>query len=94
MSTPCEPDYFERLKAQKQAAFKVKDDRVTKIFKDRLTKLKTARPLPRYLNRALESADLGRIEACIDKAMGEGWTEEEIHLALDIMKAHVKNIVG
>jgi hypothetical protein len=86
-------DYFERLKEQKQASFKIASDRLKSRMRQRHTELQTAKPLPRYLLRALESADLGRIEACIDKAMGEGWTEEEMTLSLDVIKAHVKSIV-
>lgn len=86
-------DYFETLKQQKMDAFKVADDQLKARIRKRADELQKSRPLPRYLLRALESADLDRIEACIDKAMGEGWTEEEIHLTLDVMKAHIKNIV-
>jgi hypothetical protein len=86
-------DYFERLKQQKVDGFKIADQRLKDRVRQRATELQTAKPLPRYLLRALESADLGRIEACIDKAMGEGWTEEEMTLSLDVIKAHVKNIV-
>jgi hypothetical protein len=86
-------DYLDRLKQQKIDAFKVADARLKARIRHRADELQTAKPLPRYLLRALESADLGRIEACIDKAMGEGWTEEEMTLSLDVIKAHVKNIV-
>ena len=94
MSNPCQPDYFERLKEQKKATFDIKEKRIKDRVRSRATEFETAKPLPRYLLRALESADLGRIEACIDKAMGEGWTEADIHLALDILKAQVKKIIA
>lgn len=41
--------------------------------------------LPRYLIRALESGDAGRVEACIDKALSEGWTEERLDKAIDVL---------
>jgi len=88
-----ETDYFETLKAQKVDVFKEANKKMRAKVRERANELSTAKPLPRYLLRALESGDLGRVEACIDKAMGEGWTADEIHLALDLMKAHVKNLV-
>ena len=88
-----QPDYFETLKQQKVEAFKVADKRLKEKIRQRADELTASKPLPRYLLRALESGDLGRVEACIDKAMGEGWTSDEIHTTLDKMKAHVENLV-
>jgi hypothetical protein len=86
-------DYFERLKQQKVDGFKAADVRLKARIRERADDLTAAKPLPRYLLRALESGDLGRVEACIDKAMGEGWTSEEIDITLDKMKAHVNNLM-
>ena len=88
-----EADYFEKLKAQKVEVFKARNVAVKAKVRERANEFSMAKPLPRYLLRALESGDLGRVEACIDKAMGEGWTAEEMEITLDKMKAHVKNLV-
>jgi hypothetical protein len=88
-----QPDYFETLKKQKVDVFKEADKRLKARIRQRADDLTAAKPLPRYLLRALESGDLGRVEACIDKAMGEGWTADEISLTLDKMNAHVKNLM-
>ncbi len=85
-------DYFESLKQQKVDTFKAADRKLKAAIRARADDLTAAKPLPRYLLRALESGDLGRVEACIDKAMGEGWTSDEIHTTLDKMNAHVKNL--
>ena len=82
MSQP-ETDYFELLKKQKQDAFDLDTQRTKRLVRRRLEKLKPGRDLPRYLLRALESGDAGRVEACIDKAMGEGWNEEALSKAVD-----------
>jgi hypothetical protein len=93
MSNSEQPDYFDRLKQQKVDVFKAADARLKARVRERADDLTAAKPLPRYLLRALESGDLGRVEACIDKAMGEGWTAEEINITLDKMKAHVNNLM-
>lgn len=85
-------DYFETLKQQKIENFKMLDTRLKSRIRQRADEFTAAKPLPRYLLRALESGDLGRVEACIDKAMGDGWTAEEIETTLDKMKAHIKNL--
>ncbi len=88
-----EPDYFETQKRQKLELFDLETAKAKRVIRKRIEELKPARPLPRYLTRALESGDLGRVEACIDKAMGEGWTPDDIHAALDELKKIVKEIV-
>ena len=87
-------DYFEALNQQKVDVFNEANKKLRAKVRQRANELSAAKPLPRYLLRALESGDLGRVEACIDKAMGEGWTADEIHITLDKMNAHVKNITG
>ncbi len=86
-------DYFETLKQQKVDVFQEANKRLKAKVRERANELSAAKPLPRYLLRALESGDLGRVEACIDKAMGEGWTADEIHTTLDKMNAQVKNLM-
>lgn len=86
-------DYFDTLKKQKVDAFKVADKRLKARVRERADELQAAKPLPRYLLRALESGDEGRVEACIDKAMGEGWTEAELRVSVDLMIASAKNAV-
>ncbi len=81
-----ETDYFEQLKKQKQDVFDLDTQKTKRLVKRRLEKLKTRRDLPRYLLRALESGDQGRVEACIDKALGEGWTQEGLSKAIDQIK--------
>jgi hypothetical protein len=86
-------DYFDKLKQQKVDVFKAADARLKARIRHRADELQGSKPLPRYLLRAFESGDLGRVEACIDKAMGEGWTADEIDITLDKMKAHTKNLM-
>ena len=78
-----ETDYFEQMKKQKRDAFAMDTAKVKRLIRGRLDKLKLSRDLPRYLLRALESGDAGRVEACIDKAMGEGWNEKDLSRAVD-----------
>ena len=51
-------DYFETLKQQKVDAFKVADKQLKAKIRERADDLTAAKPLPRYLLRALESGDL------------------------------------
>ncbi len=85
-------DYFDKLKQQKVDVFQRANQRLKARVRERANELTAAKPLPRYLLRALESGDVGRVEACIDKAMGEGWTADEINTTLDKMNASVKNL--
>lgn len=39
--------------------------------------------LPRELVRALESGDVDRVEACINKALDDGWTEDELEKKIE-----------
>ncbi len=87
-------DYFETLKQQADAFSAKADQRLKAGIRKRAEQLRDHRPLPRYLLRALESGQLGRVEACLDKAMGEGWTEEQLENSLDTMNAETKRIVS
>jgi hypothetical protein len=83
-------DYQEKLREQQVRAFQMESLKLRKLAKARLEKLKPSRTMPRYLRRALYSGDIGRIEACIDKALAEGFTSEELEKQVDQLVAQIE----
>jgi hypothetical protein len=87
-------DYFETLKSQKVQQFdfiKAKHLRKVKNGQSILNRLDGAKGkvIPRYLRRALFSGDEARVEACIDKALGEGWSELELEDQVNLLSARI-----
>ncbi len=87
-------DYFAKLKEQKRSEFNWVNRagfaraKALEAKKERFDKARE-KVIPRYLRRALYSGDLGRIEACIDKALDDGWEREELEDAVNLLAAQV-----
>ncbi len=76
-------DYSKIQHKQFHEMEKINLDRIKKLVRGRIDKLKNETPLPRYLLRALESGEEYRVEACINKAIKEGWTADDLSTAID-----------
>lgn len=83
-------DYFETLKKQKIADFKDQIDTEKFLIKEKQAKT-VSRDLPWYLKKAFESRDVNRIEFCLKKALGEGWTPEEINRSILALNTSFEN---
>ncbi len=76
-------DYSVIQQEQFRKAAEQNTERIKKLVRGRIDKLKLQKPMPRYLLRALESGEEYRVEACINKAIKEGWTPDDLSTAIE-----------
>ncbi len=76
-------NYILKQQEQFKQASEHNNERIKKLLRKRIDKIRAEKPMPRYLLRALESGEEYRVEACINKAITEGWTPDDLSTAIE-----------